>query len=145
MKIYLDTSSLLKLYHSEHGSERLISILSADIDAIYLSEIARVEFLSAIWKKIRQKEFREETGIAVISCFESDFNKYQWVDLQPNIIKDASDFIKKYGENGLRTLDSLQLACAVKLKNENFIFLTSDKLLQNLFKKEGLNTIIYDE
>lgn len=56
MKAFLDTSSLLKLYHWEAGSERLHEILSAGIEAMYLSEIAKIEFLSAIWKKIRQRE-----------------------------------------------------------------------------------------
>jgi predicted nucleic acid-binding protein len=145
MKAFLDTSALLKLYHSEKSSERLQEILSIDVEAMYLSEIAKIEFLSAIWKKIRQKDLTKEIGNAVISCFEEDFEKFQWIPLNSDIIKSASDLLKKYGDDGLRTLDSVQLACAVKLRNDNCSFFTSDKLLQKLFEKENLNTIIYDE
>ena len=145
MKAFLDTSSLLKLYHSEAGSDRLHEILSIDIEAMYLSEIARIEFLSAIWKKIRQRDLAEEVGNAVISCFEADFNKFLWIKLSSDVIKRASDLLKKYGDDGLRTLDSIQLACAVELKDENCSFFTSDRLLQILFNKENLNVIIYDE
>lgn len=145
MKAFLDTSSLLKLYHSEAGSERLHEIFSIDIEAMYLSEIAKIEFLSAIWKKIRQRDLTEEVGNAVITCFEADFNKFQWIKLSSDVIKRASDLLKKYGDDGLRTLDSIQLACAVELKDENCSFFTSDRLLQRLFNKENLNIIIYDE
>lgn len=145
MKAFLDTSSLLKLYHEEAGSDELNIILSQEIEEIYLSEIAKLEFLSALWKKVRQKELSEETVNSVISCFESDFDKFSWVELDAYIITSASDLLKRYGNDGLRTLDSLQLACAVKLKEEDCSFFTSDTLLQRLFTKENLNTIIYDQ
>ncbi len=143
MKAFIDTSSLVKLYHSEAGSGHLHEILSTDIETIYLSEIAKIEFLSAIWKKIRQRDLTGEVGNAVICCFEADFNKFQWIKLSSDVIKGAVEFLKKYGDDGLRTLDSLQLACAVQLKEDNCSFFTSDKLLQRLFKKENLNIIIY--
>jgi len=65
--------------------------------------------------------------------------------LNSGVIKRASDLLKKYGDDGLRTLDSIQLACAVELKGENCSFFTSDRILQQLFNKENLNIIIYDE
>jgi len=123
---------------------RLRTVVLIDVEAIYLSEIAKIEFLSTIWKKIRQADFTEEVGNSVISCFEADFNKYHWIKLNSTLTKSASKLIKKYGNDGLRTLDSLQLASAVKLKDENCSFFTSDTLLQTLFTKENLNTIIYD-
>ncbi|MCX6582544.1 MAG: type II toxin-antitoxin system VapC family toxin [Candidatus Aminicenantes bacterium] len=144
MKAFLDTSSLLKLYHSESGSECLHEIISTDIESIYLSEIAKIEFLSAIWKKIRQRDLTVEVGNAVISCFEADFNKFQWIKLRSDVIRCASSLLKKYGSEGLRTLDSMQLACAVQLKEEECSFFTSDKLLQKLFNKENLNIINYN-
>ncbi|MCK4761861.1 MAG: type II toxin-antitoxin system VapC family toxin, partial [Candidatus Aminicenantes bacterium] len=131
MKTYLDTSSVLKLYHPEAGSEELTKRLSKDIEAIYLSEIAKTEFLSAIWKKIRQKEITENVGNTIISFFEEDFDKYQWIKIDSNIIQSASDLLKKYGNNGLRTLDSIQLACAVELKQESCTFFTSDGLVKS--------------
>ncbi|MCP4217328.1 MAG: type II toxin-antitoxin system VapC family toxin [bacterium] len=48
MKAFLDTSSLLKLYHSEIGSEALHKILATSVEEIWLSELAKIEFLSAI-------------------------------------------------------------------------------------------------
>ena len=143
MRAFLDTSSLIKLYHSEVDSQRLYEILSTDVEVIYLSEIAKIEFLSAIWKKIRQKDLTAEVGNAVISCFEVDLDKFQWIRLTSDVIKYAADLLKRYGDDGLRTLDSMQLAYALQLRAEGCSFFTSDKLLQRLFVKENLNIIIY--
>jgi uncharacterized protein len=50
MKLFLDTSSLFKLYHQEDGTDELESMFTQQkITHIYLSEIAKVEFTSTIW------------------------------------------------------------------------------------------------
>lgn len=51
MKIFLDTSSLFKLYHKETGTTELEDIFSTEkITTVYLSEIAKIEFASTVWK-----------------------------------------------------------------------------------------------
>ncbi len=53
MKIFLDTSSLFKLYHREADTAELEDTLSKfAITSIYLSEITKVEFTSTVWKKV---------------------------------------------------------------------------------------------
>jgi len=52
MKAFLDTSSLIKLYHQEEGSDSITRGISNDVEEIFLSELAILEFRSAIWKKI---------------------------------------------------------------------------------------------
>lgn len=60
MKIFLDTSSLFKLYHKETGTTELEELfLTAKITTIYLSEIAKIEFASTLWKKVRTKEISD--------------------------------------------------------------------------------------
>jgi uncharacterized protein len=60
MKIFLDTSSLFKLYHKEAETEDLELVFSMiKITNIFLSEIAKIEFTSTIWKKVRTKEITE--------------------------------------------------------------------------------------
>ena len=72
MKAFLDTSSLIKLYHKEERSDSVMNALSNDIREIFLSELAILEFRSALWKKIREKEIKEKTAIEVIKCFQND-------------------------------------------------------------------------
>ena len=66
------------------------------------------------------------------------------LNIESDVIKTAINLLKKYGNNGLRTLDSIQLASALKIKEVNFTFLTSDKLLQKLFNNQKLDIIMYD-
>lgn len=141
MKAFMDTSSVIKLYHQEEGSDFVMDALSNDIEEIFLSELAVLEFSSALWKKIREKEIEEKAAIEVITCFNNDRDKFQWILLQSDIVKSASQLLMKYGGSGLRTLDSLQLASALTLKDEECVFLTSDTLLQALLEKEKLRVL----
>lgn len=58
MKIFLDTSSLFKLYHYEADTKIIEQIFSdVNVTNVYLSEITKVEFVSSVWKKkVRTKE-----------------------------------------------------------------------------------------
>ncbi|MBI5788999.1 MAG: type II toxin-antitoxin system VapC family toxin [Candidatus Schekmanbacteria bacterium] len=142
MKAFLDTSSLFKLYHEERESEIVLGVLSNGVTEIFLAETAILEFRSAVWKKVREKQIDESVGMQIVSYFQADYENYQWIRLQPDIINMASNLLMKYGRNGLRTLDSLQLASALSLKDNNeCVFLTSDDLLRSLFKKEDLRTV----
>lgn len=140
MKAFIDTSSLLKLYHKESDSDMIIQALSGNIKEIFLSELTILEVKSAVWKKVRTGELNINIASKIILCFQKDYNKFQWIKLETSIIKTASDLLMKYGNKGLRTLDSLQLASAMVLKDEDCIFITSDNLLKSLFKQENLYT-----
>jgi predicted nucleic acid-binding protein len=87
MKVFLDTSSLLKLYHHEIGTERLLNTLSQSIEEIYLSELAILEFHSAIWKKVRTSEIEIVTAKAVMTGFQTDYTQFQWIQLNSKIIQ----------------------------------------------------------
>jgi predicted nucleic acid-binding protein len=126
MKAFLDTSSLIKLYHYESDSDIIEGILSKEVDEIFLSELAVLEFRSAIWKKVKEGEIDEGLALKVISYFEDDFDNFQCIKLQSDIIKVASELLMKYGKKGLRTLDSIQFASALILRNQDCIFLISD-------------------
>ena len=141
MKILLDTSSLFNLYHQETGTEELESVfLKSKVTHIYLSEISKVEFTSTIWKKARTKEISSEQAKITAELFESDFEKYNFISTDSLIIEQAKNLTTKYGFEGLRTLDSIQLSTCKVLEKQVDIFLTSDKLLNTLIEREGLIT-----
>lgn len=138
MKAFLDTSSLLKLYHQESDTD-ILSAALADVESIYLSELARLEFRSAVWKKVRTKEIDSEIAQAIVSYFEEDYPKFHWIKLDAAIINQAVSLLNQYGITGLRTLDAIQLSSALSLKgNKEMIFFTHDKLLLSIFEQEGL-------
>ena len=141
MKIYLDTSSLFKLYHREADTaehEQNLSFIT--ITSILLSEITKVEFTSTVWKKVRTKEITEIEAQTTLDLFESDFGKYHFITTDSIIIEQARLLTSKYGIQGLRTLDSIQLSTAVSLFRQVDKFFTADNLLQSLFIAENLPT-----
>lgn len=139
MKLYLDTSSLFKLYHSEPGSEEMDSVFSDnEITGIFLSEITNVEFISAVFKRVRMKELSMNDAEQLIKLFDNDLKKYTIVPVSSTTLENAKLLILKYGQEGLRTLDALQFASAIEVKNLVSKYLTSDKLLLSFFEKEYL-------
>ncbi len=139
MKVFVDTSSLLKLYHQENDSDTIQAVLSDGVTEIVLSEIAILEFRSAIWKKVREGSIDKDVAVEIISCFQGDFDNFRWIKLTTEVTESASHLLMKYGNTGLRTLDSIQLASALSFRGEESLFLTSDKLLNRFFREENLN------
>jgi len=108
------------------------------ISKVYLSEIAKVEFDSAIWKKVRTGELIPDEARSLIDSFELDYNKYNFIELDSEIVNNARNLISKHGTKGLRTLDSIQLSSALKVKSELSLFVTADDLLRHLAETENL-------
>lgn len=141
MKVFLDTSSLIKLYHKEDGTNELQNLfLNSKVSQVFLSELTKIEFASTIWKKIRTKEISLENGMLILNLFEEDLNNYHFIMLDGLLMEQASKLISRYGLKGLRTLDSIQLSTCLVLKNEVSLFITSDSLLNKLMVSEGLAT-----
>lgn len=90
-------------------------------------------------EKVRTKEISELVAQQTLSFFESDFGKNTFITIDSLLIEQANIFISKYGKQGLRTLDSIQLSTAISLHQKADIFFTADRQLQSFFLAEGLS------
>jgi hypothetical protein len=90
-------------------------------------------------EKVRTTEIDKACANTVIDAFKDDFNKYSWVEINFESIQSSKDLLMRYGQKGLRTLDSIQLSSAVALKNTNCQFITFDLRLRKFFQEEGLS------
>lgn len=141
MKVFFDTSSLFKLYHKESGTEKLMNFFrDEEIDVIFLAEITSIEFSSVVWKKCREKEIDEKVAKLLIKKFDYDSLKFSFVPESNNLKFKAKELIEKYWQKGLRTLDSIQLASVIEVKDQIEFFFTSDNLLSDIANIEGLKT-----
>jgi predicted nucleic acid-binding protein len=139
MKIFLDTSSLIKLYHEERGTAETDRIFEDFvITGVFLSEIAKIEFSSAIWKKVRTAELYIPEAVEIIDSFISDYPKYSFVKIDSELIIHSRELISKYGTKGLRTLDSIQLASIIKAKENISFVISADNLLQSFVNEEDI-------
>ncbi len=140
MIVFLDTSALLKLYREEEGSAQVEREVN-NANVIYLSTLAELEFRSSVWKHCRTKEISEGQVAIAVEAFVKDYSEYTFIEMSDEIISSAEKLLMKYGNDGLRTLDSIQLASALTLRDENCLFLTYDKKLKKMLQKEDLDVL----
>jgi len=139
MKIFLDTSSLFKLYHKESGTQELMDFFNKNtIEGIFLAELTEIEFSSVIWKKCRKKEIDEKVALTLIEAFEKDSENFNIVSASIEIRQLAKKMIRKYWKEGLRTLDSIQLASVLMIRDKVDFFFTSDNLLAEIASHEKI-------
>ena len=142
MKAFFDTSSLFKLYHHEAGTDILIEYFrKGEIEKIFVAEITILEFSSVVWKKCRKGEIDMPLAVTLIENFVNDSAKFTFIAYDETLRNLAQQLIGKHWQIGLRTLDSLQLASALRIVSEISVFFTSDKLLAKIAELEGLKTI----
>ncbi len=134
----LDTSSLFKLYNQEVDSDIIESVFTNyKVTDIFLSELSKIEFASTVWKKVRIQDITEMQAKAITEAFEKDFSKYTFVQIDNIIIEKAKDLITKYGKQGLRALDSIQLSTAVMLGGSSRLICKFRQIIKLIFKTGG--------
>jgi uncharacterized protein len=141
MKYYFDTSALVKFYHVEDGTDTVSELIRKPGNIVYISELAKLEFVSALLRRFRSGEIEKvELSRALIS-FREDIRRFCIEPLHDNVIDEAEKLLMKYGEDsGLRTLDALHLATCVLLNLDNGVFVAADSTLIEVADHMGLKT-----
>lgn len=70
---------------------------------------------------------------------DSDLKKVTAIPVDLSIINSAKNLVIRFGAQGLRSLDTIQLATAMSIKPKLDIALTGDILLKQCFIEEGIN------
>jgi uncharacterized protein len=139
VKLFLDTSSLIKLYYKEDGTSRLDQIfLSSSVKQIFLSEISITEFYSAIYKKVRTKDLTQQNANDILDSFKADQNKFTFIPVNSEVIGYSQILLMKYGPKGLRALDAIQFASVYTVRNTINRAISDDKLLNSFLALEQI-------
>jgi len=133
---FFDTSALVKHYHLERGSSVVNELMETYIVAI--SELAIVEMTSALMRRHLSGELRRSNLEWALERFYSDLENYVVVPISSETISLATFLVIKHG---LKTLDSLQLASALRIKAEARVFVTFDEKLKKAAEKEGFKVL----
>ena len=143
MNYFFDTSALIKIYHIETGSDGVLDIYNS-VNTITISELSKIEFLSTISKKYREKEINEETLEAVISKFEEDLkNKFKLFRFSSLVLDESRTLIKKHAKDfSLKTIDSIQLAFFKTYCEDEEVFVCADKKLVKVAELEGFTVMV---
>lgn len=133
---YLDTSALVKRYHVEEYSDLVDEIFEKH--SIAISELSIVEFVSTLRRKVDEKSIRKKEQSKILLKFHDDLADFVVLKFDSSVISKAVEFVLKYS---LKTLDSLQLSFAMKLKKYNPLFVSFDRKLLDCARSEGFRVL----
>jgi uncharacterized protein len=137
MKLYFDTSALLKKYISESGSDNVDKLFNSATQ-VNVSILSHTESISALKRLHIEKEITEKDYALLRNEIKTDFLYFNVIDISNEIIQISIELIDKHQ---LKSLDSIQLATAVCLKNEIDFVVACDSKLIKAAKKEGFKII----
>ena len=142
IQYFFDTSALVKLYHEESGDITVLPIYYGE-NEIFISELSRIEFVSATHKKLRNKEINTNILRITIDRFISDYDdRFHVIPLSSSLVAMAFDLITKYGRTKhLITLDAIQIASFLAIADNDTIFVCADDRLNNFVNQMSFNTL----
>jgi predicted nucleic acid-binding protein len=112
--LYLDTSSLVKLYVAEAGSDTVRKLVDA-ASVIATSTIAYTEARAALARRRRERALRPTAFASAKKAFEAEWPKYLTVDVTSTLCRHAGEFAERYR---LRAYDSMHLAAFAEVARE---------------------------
>jgi predicted nucleic acid-binding protein len=136
MKVFIDTSSLLKKYVDEKGTEKFLTILE-DVTDIIIAPITILEVHSAIERRLHEKTLKQADAKWIQKQFLFDYTFFGIVEWNDALQKECIRLLRRYQ---LKVLDSIQLSSAIIAEVK--LFITSDKKLFNASKKEIAQTVL---
>lgn len=146
MKCYLDTSSLVKIYHDERGSSQVLDMYRSD-KTIRVSELAVLELLSTLSRKHREGEIDLKTLEAVWLKFQEDIEtRFELLLTSSLVFEEAVRLLQQYGpKRAMRTLDSIQLGFFLAYCELVDTFVCADHKLIAICLAEKIKVFVPDE
>lgn len=123
MKAFIDTSSMIKKYIEEPGSDRFDQLLEATSEII-VAPVYLLEVNAAIERRLKEKTIHLEEADWIRDAVNEDLVYYAKIVWSDNLEKKAIQLIRHHQ---IKTLDSIQLAAGILSAAD--IFVTSDKQL----------------
>lgn len=125
--IYLDTSAIVPYYVPEVLSDTVEILLQEEKDQPVISPLVKVEFFSAVSRRVRMAELSRDDGRRITELFNNHVkeNLYRFVVLETLHYRLARDWIARF-DLPLRTLDALHLAVS---RINNLSLITADAKL----------------
>jgi hypothetical protein len=132
MRVFFDTSALVKRYLDEPGSIRVLEICR-EADSLVVSVICLPEMVSMLNRLIRQGTLSAQTYHQTKSLMLSDLEDADICNLTPEVIGRAIQCLENHPVRGM---DGLHLGCALIVGPD--LFVSSDPAQVEAARKEGL-------
>lgn len=106
MILYLDTSSLAKLYVGESGTDEVVALVE-DATVVATSWVAYPELRAALARRHRERTLRPRDFAAAKKAFEEDWPRYVAIEVTAGVCQEAGELAETHR---LRGFDSVHLA-----------------------------------
>jgi predicted nucleic acid-binding protein len=136
--VYVDSSLIVSLYVPDTHSAAARELIKQN-PSVWFSPLHFAEFVHAVSQQIFFGKISETDAQKVYDDLKRDRTAGLWLEtpLPENAFSLCADLARRYGPKlGVRTLDSLHVACALELNAERFW--TFDERQAKLAKARGL-------
>lgn len=140
MRLYLDTSALVKLYVDEEGSSLVRSAVDQS-SLISTLAIAYVEARAAFVRRRHGGELSAGEYRRVVRDLDADWTRYLVVEITESLIRNGARLAEAHR---LRAYDAVHLASAAAVHgrlDESVVFASWDVGLDKAAKTEGLELL----
>jgi uncharacterized protein with PIN domain len=142
MILFFDTSALVKFFHEEKGSPLVTDLILSEDNQIWISELSKTEFLSTLFRRLRNQEINEEQLRKAMIGFEEQIRSFNVEPLGHAILGEAEDLLQRFGKTKrLRTLDAIQIGTFSLIAERDWRFVASDDILCDVVSAIGFETI----
>lgn len=138
MNYFFDTSALVKYFHVENGTDIVTKLIKDNASEVYVSDLARLEFASALYRRYRNNTLDELRLHSALLHFENQLKSFYVEPITQIVFEESLALLKRFGkEYGLRTLDALHLGTYNLISETGWCFVTSDSVLEEVGKQFG--------
>lgn len=142
MNLFFDTSALVKYFHLESGTDQVVELIDNTENQIWVSDLARIEFISAFYRKLRRGDIDSTQLEESLSSFDIEWDQFNQQSLSDTVITEADRLMrKKASKYRLRALDALQLASFIVLAEKDWAFIVADGVLADTVVSENYDVI----
>ena len=135
--LYLDTSSLVKLYVTEPGSAIVRDQVNT-ADVVATSSIAYTETRAALARRRRERALAPAAFATAKKAFDIDWPRYLTVEITSSLCREAGELAERYR---LRAYDSVHLAAFAEVARaagpRNTLFSSFDAALDRAARLLG--------
>lgn len=132
MKLFFDTSTFIKRYVEESGSDAVESLCSA-ADDVAVSILLPIEVLATFARLKREKKLTSADYKRIKDELFNDLRDIIIISLTPAIVNNSVNAIEV---SSLKALDAIHIGCALEYKPD--LFISSDRQQMSAAHKMGL-------
>ena len=139
---FFDTSALVKRYYPESGTETVDELVEDPDRVVIITTLSVVETASAFRRKYNRDEIESDRMYGLLAAFfEEALADFMLIPLEDVSLESALGLVLA---DDLRTLDSIQLAAALEVRDElqGIEFITADRDLADVARAHHLETTV---